>query len=269
MKRLIYALIAALLVISFCSSAIPAGYPEEPLQPDWNRLLGPDSILITASEVPVVPETPDPVAVEFFPEAKLVALSFDDGPHSIYTAELLAILKREEVKASFFVLGGRVTANAELLRDMAEAGHQIGNHSYSHRRLTSLSAEDRAFEIHGTAELLESITGAKPDALRPPYGEYNEMLKNEAGCPLILWSVDPRDWQSRNAEAVYQAVIRSVGDGDIVLMHDIYPTTVQAVERIIPELKAQGYRLVTVEELIQARGAGNESGVYWRLSPKS
>ncbi len=187
-------------------------------------------------------------------QKKLVALTFDDGPHKTLTPRLLDILQKQEVKATFFVVGSRAKSYPGIVKRAAAEGHQIGNHTYSHKDLLSLSDAFIEREIWDTANLIAQITGQRPTALRPPYGSYNPSISARAGAALVLWSVDPKDWDCKSAEAVFHNATRHVQDGDIILLHDIHSHTIQAVEPIITRLKGEGFTFVTVEELIAARG---------------
>jgi len=222
--------------------------------------LPPQSELETSSEAEVVAsqEISEPSESEQEPlekkklEGKLVALTFDDGP-SYNTAELLAVLKEEDIKATFYVVGINVANNPDALRQIADEGHEIGNHTFNHARLTSLSDEDVKKEIEDCVDLVQDLLGVRIHSMRPPFGSYDDRVRQLVDMPIILWSVDPRDWEIRDADAVYTSVVNRVEDGDIILLHDPYFSTTEAVKHIIPELKSQGYTFVTVEELTNAR----------------
>jgi peptidoglycan/xylan/chitin deacetylase (PgdA/CDA1 family) len=132
-----------------------------------------------------------------------------------------------------------------------------------------LGPEQLAREIEDTAALLESLTGFRPTAMRPPYGEQNAAVQAAAGTPLIHWSVDSRDWSLRNADKIYNRVMDQTADGDIILLHDIHAESIEAAKRIIPALKAQGYIFVTVDELIAARGGAEPGDVVYNRPPPS
>jgi len=199
------------------------------------------------TEIPPV-ELDDPAGL------KLVALTFDDGPHPEHTPRLLDILREEGVRATFFVIGLNIEKAPEPLARAAAEGHQIGNHTYHHKDLTKLGPERRAEEIESCAALIEDVTGRRPNLLRPPYGVQSAALQAGADTPLIYWSIDPEDWRTRDADKTYRHVMERVRDGDIILMHDWYGESVDAAERLIPALKAQGFTLVTVDQLLAARG---------------
>lgn len=189
-----------------------------------------------------------PASTTFY--ENVVALTFDDGPHGTYTKELLDGLKKRGVVASFFVLGEHIEGNEELIRQMKEDGHLIGNHTFSHVKLDTLNKEAACDEVKRTCEALESITGEPVEYIRPPYGAYNEDLECLINLNKVLWTVDPQDWNTTNADAVVNHILNNVGDGDIILLHDIYPSSVAAALRVVDELKVRGYIFVTVEDIL-------------------
>ena len=199
---------------------------------------------------------------------KMVALTYDDGP-SVYTDTILDVFKEYDQKATFFVVGERLSWNeAQAKREVAE-GHQIGNHTLNHNTLTKLNEKKIKEKIKGTNDELEKITGKHTVYLRPPGGSYNKTVKKACECPIILWSVDSRDWESRDCNSVCNTIIGKVKDGDIVLMHDLYESTVEATKKIVPALVREGFQLVTVEEMaiVKTDGKGLENGaVYTRIS---
>ncbi len=180
----------------------------------------------------------------------VVALTFDDGPHGTYTKELLDGLKKRGVVASFFVLGEHIEGNEELIRQMKEDGHLIGNHTFSHVKLDTLNDAAACEEVKKTCEAIEKITGEPVEYIRPPYGAYNDELECMINLNKVLWTVDPQDWNTNNVDAVVNHVVNNVKDGDIILLHDIYSSSVAAALRIVDELKARGYIFVTVEDIL-------------------
>ncbi len=195
---------------------------------------------------------------------KLVALTFDDGPGP-YTAQLLDILDAHQARATFFVLGSQVKKYPDLIKRMDEDNHAIGNHSYGHRNLTALSMAGINSEMGTTAELIKDITGHYPYIMRCPGGSSNANVRNYAkqiGVPIIYWSIDTRDWaaENKNPATVLANAKNGVKDGSIILMHDIHPTTVNAINQLILDLQADGYTLVTVPELLAARYGTIEPG---------
>lgn len=191
--------------------------------------------------------------------SKLVAITFDDGP-SGYTPTLLDGLKARGAKATFFMVGDRVNTYAATVRRMLTEGHQIANHTVTHPDLSGLTYASVQRELDTCESRLRAIGGQQVYAIRPPYGSYNSNVRRAANGPIILWSVDTLDWQSRNATAVYNKIINNTRDGSIVLLHDLYSTSVQGALRAIDTLKAQGYEFVTVNELFRRRGITMQKG---------
>lgn len=187
------------------------------------------------------------------PNKKLVALTFDDGP-SEYTKRILRTLKQYDSVATFFVVGNRVELFEDVLKEELEIGCEIGNHTYEHKVLTELNAEQIWLQIFRTNEAVKKVTGEYPTLMRPPCGYDNGSTNCIIAMPLILWSVDTKDWQTQNCYCSVQTVLENVKDGDIILMHDMYEASAEAVETIVPSLIAEGYQLVTVSELAEYRG---------------
>ena len=199
------------------------------------------------------------------PMQKLIALTFDDGP-SEFTEGILDQLDAYGGRGTFFVIGRRLNRYAHLLQRMADTGHEIGNHTWAHERLPQHSPEHVHRTIQRTSERVYEITGIWPATFRPPYmafGTRTQGLIEELGYPIVLWSVDPRDWDNRDADMIYEHIMAHTGHGDIVLLHDIYDTTYEATLRAISSLAAQGFHFVTVSELLG--GELSAGGVYHRL----
>ena len=197
-------------------------------------------------------------------EVKYVALTFDDGPRRTTTTQLLDGLQQRGASATFFLVGEQIEANRDLVERMRAEGHQVGNHTWSHVRIQGAPAETVALEIRRTDELLQQILGEGAYWLRPPYGQIDAAQKKQIPVPMVQWSVDSRDWESKNTEKVVQAVLRDVQPNSIILLHDIYPTSVEAALRIVDTLQAEGYWFVTVEELLHLNGIVPQSGVLYR-----
>lgn len=183
-------------------------------------------------------------------ERPVLAITFDDGPHSVYTPQLLEGLKRRNVKASFFLMGKNILGNEEIVRRMHEEGHLIGNHTFDHVRLNQLSDTEACSQITKTSNLIYEITGEYPTYVRPPFGEWKEGLDCSVMMFPVFWDVDPLDWNTQNTEQVVQKVIDSVKDGDIILLHDSYASSVEAALQIVDILTKQGYDFVTADRLI-------------------
>lgn len=185
----------------------------------------------------------------FFEDKKRVALTFDDGPGE-GTLRLLDGLRERNAKATFFVVGEKAEQYPDTVRKMKEDGHLIGNHTYTHVQMNTLSCEAAVAEVKKTSELIESITGEGTGYLRPPYGECTKKMKQELDMFIVLWDVDPLDWSIQNEDSVVNRVLADVEDGDIILLHDIFDTSVAAAFRIVDALQKEGYEFVTVEELM-------------------
>lgn len=181
--------------------------------------------------------------------AKKVALTFDDGPHQKNTIEILDLLDQYDAKATFFMLGNRVDFYPDIAKMVADKGHEIGNHTWNHKDLTTLNKEEGIQEVEKTNEIIRNATGRESTVFRPPYGAINEQVQNAISNRAVFWTIDTLDWKSRNPNEILKIVQENVKDGSIILMHDIHATSVQAVEPILKYLKAEGYELVTVSEL--------------------
>ena len=204
------------------------------------------------ANIPKPAEKPAPVAPTPTVANKTIALTFDDGPGP-YTEKLLDILDKYDAKATFFLIGSKVSARANTLRRMQSRGHQLGNHSWSHPELNKVSAEQLASEIDQTNNAIKQAVGAKPNIIRPPYGAFNRAVLEQfrqRGMSAVVWSVDTRDWADRNSEIVCSRAVAGARNGAVILMHDIHPTSVNAVPCILDSLKQQGYSFVTVQNLI-------------------
>lgn len=186
------------------------------------------------------------------PDKPMIALTFDDGP-SKYTPEILKVLKENDSKATFFVVGSQVERFGDVLNQVIENGNEVGNHSYNHKDLTTVTDEELYKQVKGTDDLIYIASGYTPTLMRTPYGKSGDELNKKILNPVIKWSVDTRDWESRNTEMIVDKVIKNVKDGDIVLMHDIYDSTAEAAKIVISKLVEMGYQLVTVSELSEYR----------------
>ena len=182
--------------------------------------------------------------------AKKIALTFDDGPHPRNTEQLLDGLKERNVVATFFVTGENAQNYPNIIRREQEEGHLIGNHTYSHIQLTSGNRETFREELVKTNEILENITGEKVSFVRPPYGSWDKSFEKELNMFPVLWNIDPLDWCSHNAECIAAKVVEKAGDGDIILMHDYYDTSVTAALEVVDVLQKRGFQFVTVEEIL-------------------
>lgn len=196
---------------------------------------------------------------------KYVALTFDDGPGK-YTKELVDLLVKNNVKASFFMVGQNIKNYKSSVKYAYDNEMEICNHSQNHKNLKNLSKEDIEYEINSVDDMLEEITGERARYYRSPGGNQNENVLNTIPKPCILWNVDTRDWESRDTQKIIDKTLKEVDDGDIILMHEIYKTTLDAVEPIIIKLKEKGYNFVTVTELYKIKGVPLENGkIYYGM----
>ena len=200
-------------------------------------------------------------------ESPLVALTFDDGPRSSTTGPLLDGLELREVPATFFLVGNRIPGNEDLIRRMAAGGHQIGIHTYDHVELKGMSRQDFDLQVGKTRAQITGVLGEGNYWLRPPYGLIDKSAEHWCGGPVILWSVDPEDWKDSDIDRIVSAVVEHVSDGDIILLHDLFPSSAQAALRIVDTLAARGYCFVTVEQLMALRGVAPEAGAHYRRIP--
>ncbi|RBP67332.1 peptidoglycan/xylan/chitin deacetylase (PgdA/CDA1 family) [Alkalibaculum bacchi] len=183
------------------------------------------------------------------PGKRQVALTFDDGPHEINTLKILELLDKHNAKATFFMLGNRVDFYPGIAKEISKRGHELGNHTWNHKNLKVLNEEEIHKEIRMTRDAILKATEKEPTVFRPPYGGINDRVYNTTSLPLVLWTVDTKDWKTRNARKVLSEVKKNVEDGSIVLMHDIHSSTVEAVDLVLQYLEAEDYECVTVSEL--------------------
>lgn len=203
-------------------------------------------LLFYAGRQAAVPQQTDAEASPLY----RIALTFDDGPHPVYTPKLLDGLESRGVLATFFVTGENAAQYPDILRRMDEAGHLIGNHTYTHMQYTSTNREQFRQELVKTNTLLGEITGKETTFVRPPYGSWDKSFETELNMFPVLWTIDPLDWCTADADCIVQRVEAKAEDGAIILLHDYYDTSIQAALRIVDDLTAGGYRFVTVEEML-------------------
>ncbi len=198
--------------------------------------------------------TAEPAAAIVNENGPMIALTFDDGPYPKVTGHILDVLEKNGVCATFFVLGSRIEGHEDMLTRMDELGCEIGNHSFSHADLTRLSKADCQRELSDTDAEIRRVTGHEASVVRPPYGYYNKTVMSAAGRPLILWTVDTNDWRGKAPGEIADYVIQQAKEGSVILMHDQQTQTADAMEIIIPTLIEEGFRFVTVSELIRLTG---------------
>ena len=201
------------------------------------------------------------------PQEKLVALTFDDGPSPKTTPEILKILNQYNAKATFFVVGKNAQRFKSLMMEIHQAGHELGNHTYSHPILTKVSRDRVHGELEVTNKIIAESSGAAPTLFRPPYGSINQRVRDiasELGMETIMWTEDTKDW-SRNATpvSIENKVMLTLHNGSVVLMHDNHKATIEALPVILKKMQDQGYKFVTIHELKteQAAYASNKASV--------
>lgn len=209
-----------------------------------------------AEDSPFVPKNPGLRISRVNVPERLVALTFDDGPHGKLTPRILDILARYGAKGTFFVLGQNASRFPGVLQRAAAEGHEIGNHTWSHAKLTSCGREKLLSEMSRTRDAVIRATGQAPAVMRPPYGAINaatiQTIYSAYGTPAILWDVDTNDWRKPGVQTVVNRAVNGARSGSIILVHDIHASTAEAIEGIVQGLQARGFRLVTVSELIAA-----------------
>jgi peptidoglycan/xylan/chitin deacetylase (PgdA/CDA1 family) len=229
-----------------------AGYRTPPLNgpvprnPDMNlRADFPRGVGISFSKVPVTD--------------KYIAITFDDGPHPQNTPRLLDMPRARNIKATFYVVGRNVDLYPQVVRRAVAEGHEIGNHSYSHRLFSKMGDSEIRDELNRTRDAIARAAGVQPRTLRPPYGgllqRQREWVNAEFGYPTILWSVDPLDWQRPGTSAVCSRILTKTTAGSIILAHDLHAQTVSAMPATLDGLLQRGFKFVTVSQLLAMKAA--------------
>ena len=201
------------------------------------------------------------------PTKPMVAITFDDGPGR-YSRDFADLLTRYGARATFFVLGSNVKNFADDLKYVYDQGNEIASHTMNHKNLDKLSESGIRQEIDDAKEAIVDAIGVEPTLIRTPYGNANSKVMGVIDGPMIKWSVDTLDWQTRNAEAVKKEILEGVADGEIILMHEIYKTSLEGLEMALEELSKEDYQFVTVSELIQYRGVTPEAKHYYSFKKK-
>lgn len=197
---------------------------------------------------------------------KYVALTFDDGP-SGFTKEIIDLLKKYEYNATFFVLGNKLNVDyTDILKESINNGNEIGVHGFSHKSFTRLKTEALEEEITKSKKYVYNLTKYMPNLVRPPYGNINNNIRNLNFGPYILWNNDTLDWKLRDAKKIYERLINSIEENNIILMHDTYLTTYKALELILPYLKENNYEVVTVSTLFSKNGKTLENNKSYRYA---
>ena|GEM_PF-6196619 len=262
------AVLISLFNVMALATSIGQNPPDEEDTPcaltscDTDQLFDIDDAISGDHTVPETPPTPILDGTE-----KLIALTFDDGPHGILTPRLLDHLAEANVPATFFVLGTNAAARPDIVTRAHAEGHEIGSHSFRHSQLPRLSLAALRADFAATDAAIVAATTVAPAVFRPPYGLHNATVRNNSPQALILWSIDPRDWADRDAHIVYNRVVDQARDGAIILLHDIHASTVEAVPWIITSLKTRGFTFVTVSQLFELRGITLEPGRAYLHAP--
>ena len=276
MRQLIHIFLSCLMLTS-CSTA--AALPETP----------PEHLVPAEQAAQILPEVPEPgrmpelfpldqeaeegaapeegspapeTPVEPLPETQrvvdptrpMVALTFDDGPHAVYTDQILDILEKNGAVATFFEVARNLPKAPDAVRRAVDLGCEIGSHSYRHANLGKMDQAAQQADQAAADAIFQEVLGTTPTLLRPPYGSMNKTLKTTCGRSIVTWTIDPEDWLCKNADTVVSRVKgESRLDGQVILLHSIYPSTVEATKTLVPWLQEQGYQLVTISELIEQR----------------
>ncbi len=203
---------------------------------------------------PFVPSAPGKRIAQVSVPGSYVAVTFDDGPSATLTPQVLDIFKRHGARATFFVLGRNANRNRSILARAVSEGHEVGAHTWSHINMRASSEDTIKRELDRTNAVIEEASGQRVKVMRPPYGATNKqlvnMVYNRYGTPSILWDVDTNDWRKPGVQKVVNRAVGKAKPGSIILLHDIHPSTLEAVEDIVTGLQARGFKLVTVSELI-------------------
>lgn len=179
-----------------------------------------------------------------------IALTFDDGPHAVYTPKLLDGLKKRGIHATFFLIGKNIEGNEDIVKRIQDEGHLIGSHTYNHVQLNKLSESKARDEVLKGCNKIYETTGTYSSFVRPPYGAWKKNLDFCITMIPVSWNVDSLDWKTQNTEKIVKRVVKDVEEGDIILMHDIFDTSVEAALQIADTLTEEGYQFVTVDELL-------------------
>jgi len=197
------------------------------------------------------------------PNDKIIALTFDDGP-SIYTEEIIEYLHDNDCVATFFILGNKVEMYTDTIKKSISYGNEIGNHSYNHKWLAKLKEEEMLEQINKTQNIITEKIGYTPTLLRPSYGSTNKTMKEKVDLEIILWNVDTMDWKYKSVNKIVSRATKNLKDGNIILMHDTYKRTLEAVKKIVPILKKNNYTCVTISEMNEINFIRKLKNEKWR-----
>ena len=262
-------LLIAVLMLCACERKVEVTEGDLPIAAPTATAVPLETAEPTAEPTPE--PTPEPeeettAARRLDPDAKMIALTFDDGPGA-GTRRILSALDEVGGRATFCMVANRLSEYAQTARKVAEQGSEIATHTWDHPNLTKLSASQMRQELNQSLNAIENTTGVRPTVLRPPYGSVNAEVReacSELGLVIANWNIDPEDWRTRDAAGIRSHILNNARDGAIVVCHDLYPETAAAMESAIRALSDRGYQLVTVSELLDARANGGEAGrVYY------
>lgn len=233
---------------------------------DSSALITPDSTFTPSGTRSLLPYSP-PRVID--PSKPMLALTFDDGPSSA-TLKVLQILEQHGARGTFFMLGNRVAKHANMVSQVAAQGSEIGMHTWNHLEMHRLSRESIVSSLEKSSAAIYEASGVIPTLLRPPYGTTTATVRSvcaQMDLKIVNWSVDTEDWRSRNTRMIADQILKNVSDGSIVLSHDLYDQTVEAMEIVVPKLLERGYQLVTVSEMLSLRSTECAEGVIYRQLP--
>lgn len=235
----------------------PGGIKSEPVTPVTpEELAAQEAAQAAAQQSTGQSQTTDGID----PSKPMVALTFDDGPQPSVGNRIMDCLAQYGGKATFFMVGERVGSYKTEVQRMVAEGHEVANHTMNHKYLQKLGAAQIQAQVNNGNDAIQAACGVRPTLLRLPGGNHNATVLANAGMPMIQWNVDTLDWKTRNADKTVAAVLNHVKDGDIILMHELYGATGDAVARIVPELHKCGFQMVTVSQMAAAKGRSLEAG---------
>ena len=235
----------------------PGGIKSEPVTPVTpEELAAQEAAQAAAQQSTGQSQTTDGID----PSKPMVALTFDDGPQPSVGNRIMDCLAQYGGKATFFMVGERVGSYKTEVQRMVAEGHEVANHTMNHKYLQKLGAAQIQAQVNNGNDAIQAACGVRPTLLRLPGGNHNAAVLANAGMPMIQWNVDTLDWKTRNADKTVAAVLNHVKDGDIILMHELYGATGDAVARIVPELHKRGFQMVTVSQMAAAKGRSLEAG---------
>ena len=235
----------------------PGGIKSEPVTPVTpEELAAQEAAQAAAQQSTGQSQTTDGID----PSKPMVALTFDDGPQPSVGNRIMDCLAQYGGKATFFMVGERVGSYKTEVQRMVADDHEVANHTMNHKYLQKLGAAQIQAQVNNGNDAIQAACGVRPTLLRLPGGNHNAAVLANAGMPMIQWNVDTLDWKTRNADKTVAAVLNHVKDGDIILMHELYGATGDAVARIVPELHKRGFQMVTVSQMAAAKGRSLEAG---------